>query len=101
MARKSIEQRLAELDAQRSALKARLGKQERVNDTRRKVLLGALVMHRLEHGRDEFSRGLQAWLRRELPGFLTRDNDKLLFADLMDAAPVKAGQDVSDEKASA
>lgn len=101
MARKSIEQRLAELDAQRSALKARLGKQERVNDTRRKVLLGALVMHRLEHGRDAFSRSLQEWLRRELPGFLTRDNDKLLFADLMDAAPVKAGQDVTDEKASA
>ena len=43
MARKSIEQRLAELDAQRSALKARLSKQERANDTRRKVLLGALV----------------------------------------------------------
>ena len=96
MARKSIEQRLAELDAQRSALKARLGKQERVNDTRRKVLLGAFVMHRLEHGRDDFSRGLQDWLRRELPGFLTRDNDKLLFADLMDAAPVKAGQEASD-----
>ena len=67
----------------------------------RNVLLGALVMHRLEHGRDAFSRGLQDWLCRELPGFLTRDNDKLLFADLMDAAPVKAGQDVTDEKASA
>ena len=42
MARKTIEQRLAELDAQRATLKARLGKQERANDTRRKVLLGAL-----------------------------------------------------------
>ena len=44
MARKTIEQRLAELDAQRATLKARLGKQERANDTRRKVLLGALVV---------------------------------------------------------
>ena len=35
MARKTIEQRLAELDAQRASLKARLGKQERANDTRR------------------------------------------------------------------
>ena len=35
MARKSIEERLAQLDAQRAALKARLGKQERANDTRR------------------------------------------------------------------
>ena len=33
MARKTIEQRLAELDAQRATLKARLGKQERANDT--------------------------------------------------------------------
>ena len=90
MARKSIEQRLAELDAQRSALKARLGKQERANDTRRKVLLGALVLHRLETGKDEFSRNLGDWLRRELPGFLTRDGDKELFADLIGNVP--AGQ---------
>ena len=84
MARKSIEQRLAELDAQRSALKARLGKQERANDTRRKVLLGALVLHRLENSNDpDFTNRLTAWLRKELPGFLTRDGDKELFADLL------------------
>ena len=83
MARKTIEQRLAELDAQRATLKARLGKQERANDTRRKVLLGALVLHRLESGKDEISRALPDWLRRELPGFLTRDMDKELFADLI------------------
>ena len=87
MARKTIEQRLAELDAQRSALKARLGKQERANDTRRKVLLGALVLHRLENANDpEFTKRLGDWLRRELPGFLTRDNDKALFADLLGPA---------------
>ncbi|MBS7708147.1 mobilization protein [Chelatococcus asaccharovorans] len=90
MARKTIEQRLAELDAQRATLKARLGKQERANDTRRKVLLGALVLHRLEHGRDEISRALPDWLRRELPGFLTRDGDKELFDDLL-AAPAAGG----------
>lgn len=84
MARKTIEQRLAQLDAQRATLKARLGKQERANDTRRKVLLGALVLHRLENGKDEeFSRRLGEWLRRELPDFLTRDGDKELFADLL------------------
>ena len=87
MARKTIEQRLAELDAQRSALKARLGKQERANDTRRKVLLGALVLHRLEAGKDEISRALPDWLRRELPDFLTRHGDKELFADLIGNAP--------------
>ena len=82
MARKSIEERLAQLDAQRAALKARLGKQERANDTRRKVLLGALVLHRLEHGKDEeFARRLGEWLKRELPDFLTRPGDKELFAE--------------------
>lgn len=90
MARKSIEQRLAQLDAQRKTLQARLGKQERAQDTRRKILLGALVLHRLESDRDEeFSKRLGDWLRRELPGFLTRDADKELFDDLL-AAPAVA-----------
>lgn len=93
MPRKTIEQRLAELDAQRSALKARLSKQDRSNATRRKVLLGALVLHRLENANDpEFTKRLGDWLRRELPGFLTRDNDKVLFADLLGTAPADAAE---------
>jgi hypothetical protein len=88
MARKTIEQKLAELDAQRAALRSRLGKQERANDTRRKVLLGALVLHRLESGKDEeFARRLREWLKRELPDFLTRETDKALFADLIQSPP--------------
>lgn len=84
MSRKSIEQRIAELEERKKALKARLGKQERAQDTRRKVLLGALVLHRLENSNDaEFTRRLSDWLRKELPGFLTRDIDKALFADLI------------------
>jgi len=87
MPRKSIEQRLAQIESQRKTLKARLGKQERSEDTRRKVLLGALVMHRLENGRDEFAKSLPDWLRRELPGFLTRDIDKQLFTELLSNSP--------------
>lgn len=84
MPRRSITDRLAQLDAQRKTLAARLGKQDRANDTRRKVLLGALVLQRLEKSSDpEFSKRLADWLRRELPGFLTRDADKELLADLM------------------
>jgi len=84
MARRSIEERLAQLEAQKKTLQARLGKQDRANDTRRKVLLGALVLQRLETSDDtEFSKRLGDWLRRELPGFLTRDGDKALFADLL------------------
>ena len=84
MARKTIEQRLAEIDAQRKTLIARLGKEERARDTRRKVLLGALVLHRLENTNDaDFTKRLGDWLRRELPGFLTRDADKAIFDDLL------------------
>ena len=91
MARRSIEERISQLEAQRKTLQARLGKQERARDTRRKILLGALVLYRLEKsGDEEFSKGLGAWLRRELPGFLTRDDDKALFADLLTALPAPA-----------
>lgn len=83
MAKRSIEDRLAQLDAQRQALKARLGKQERAKDTRRKVLLGALVLHRLGEDKREFDKALKEWLQRELPGFLTRPDDKELFSDLL------------------
>ncbi len=99
MARKTIEQRLAELDAQRSALKARLSKTERNNDMRRKVLIGSLVLHQLQTSDDqEFNKQLGDWLRRELPGFLTRDSDKALFADLIgQGLPGTAGSGDSTE----
>jgi hypothetical protein len=83
MAKRSIADRLAQLEAQRKNLQSKLGKQERAKDTRRKVLLGAFVLHRLEKGQDEFSKKLGDWLDKELPGFLTREDDKALFADLV------------------
>jgi hypothetical protein len=83
MARKSIEERLAQLEAQKKTLQARLGKQERARDTRRKVLLGALLLHRIEEGDPAMSAQLASWVRVELPGFLTRDTDKALFDDLI------------------
>lgn len=93
MARKSISQRLAELEERKKTLKARLGKQERAHDTRRKILLGALVLHRLEQSNDpEFTRRLRDWLQRELPGFLVRDGDQELFVDLLNPKPTGAGQ---------
>jgi len=91
MARKNIAERIAQLDARKKTLQARLGKHERAADTRRKVLLGALVLHRLENAGDaEFSKRLGDWLRRELPGFLSRDSDKVLFADLLGQAEGRA-----------
>ncbi|MFK0276092.1 mobilization protein [Ensifer sp. NPDC090286] len=91
MARKSISQRLAELEERKKTLKARLGKQERAQDTRRKILLGALVLHRLEQCNDpEFTRRLRDWLQRELPGFLVRDGDRALFDDILNSAEIGA-----------
>lgn len=88
MPRTSIQQRINQLDERKRALKARLGKQERREDTRRKILLGALVLHRLEHCRDgEFTRRLRGWLVRELPGFLVREGDQALFSDLLNRVP--------------
>lgn len=90
MARRSISDRLAQLDAQRKNLQSKLGKQERAKDTRRKVLLGAFVLHRLEKGQDEFSKKeLPDWLKRELAGFITRDDDKALFPDFIGSRPAK------------
>ena len=84
MAKRSIAERLAQLEAERKSLQSKLGKQERAKDTRRKVLLGAFVLHRLEKGQDAFSKEeLPAWLKKELPGFITRDDDAALFADLI------------------
>ena len=96
MAKRTIEERLAQLEVQRQTLKARLGKQERARDTRRKVLLGALVLHRLGEDKREFDRTLKEWLQRELPGFLSRPDDKALFDDLLAAPAARSQQDGSN-----
>lgn len=94
MARRSIAERLAQLEAQRKTLQSKLSKQERARDTRRKVLLGAFVLHRLDKGRDAFSREqLPDWLRRELPGFITREDDAALFPEFIGDPPAATPPD--------
>ena len=88
MARKTIEQKLAELEKQKQTLKARLGKKERATDTRRKVLIGALILNRLRNtSNQEFTKRLHQWLGNELPEFLTREGDKELFAEILGTIP--------------
>jgi hypothetical protein len=100
MVKRSIAERLAQLEAQRKSLQTKLGKQERAKDTRRKVLLGAFLLHRLEKGQDSFSKEqLPDWLRRELPGFISRDDDAALFADLL--GDTDAGKAPAADKAPA
>lgn len=83
-AKRSLEERIAQLDARKKSLQSKLARQERARDTRRKVLLGALLMHRMD-GENEQARRLRDWVQRELPDFLTRDGDKELFDDLIAA----------------
>lgn len=78
---KSDEKRLIELEAKRKKLdaeireaKARAKKKARAQDTRRKILLGALVLDEMD--RDE---GFANWVRGKLPHYLTRDVDRELF----------------------
>jgi hypothetical protein len=103
MAKRTIAERLAQLEAQRKDLQTKLGKQERARDTRRKVLLGAFVLHRLEKGQDAFSKEqLPAWLKKELPGFISREDDAALFADLLgEPASLAAASDKDSGAASA
>jgi hypothetical protein len=97
MVKRTIAERLAQLEAQRQTLKARLGKEERAKDTRRKVLLGALLLYRLGEDKREFDKTLREWLQRELPGFLTREDDKKLFADLLvEPAPATPQSETHD-----
>lgn len=79
-ARQPIERRLAQIEARRQTLKARLGKLQRTRHTRRSFLLGSLILHGLEHNDPIW---LRDWLKAELPLFLTREADRELFADLL------------------
>ena len=78
---KRLQQRRDQLNAKLAALEARNRQAEKKRDDRRKILLGALVMVDLPQ-RPE----LRAWLLERLPDFLTRPEDKKLFADLLTPA---------------
>ena len=74
----TLKQRLKELNAQRQRVDQRRrtfeSRKSRKEDTRRKILVGALLLARVEQGR--FSeKELQGWL----DGALTRTDDRKLF----------------------
>jgi large subunit ribosomal protein L7/L12 len=75
-------QRLAALRKRRDALNAELARLEakergekRKDDTRRKILLGAVVMQEMENKPDKVG----AWARKLLEDRLTKDRDRDLF----------------------
>ncbi len=74
---KKLEQLLkkrSQLNAQIQQLRTRDAAQKRKEDTRRKILLGALVMEMMSKG--ELDRDK---LMKRLDGFLTREIDRKLF----------------------
>ena len=84
-ARSSLEERLAKVREREARLKrerdwlvARLSTEERKRDTRRKILLGSLVLAKLEENLK-----LREFIARELPGFLGREEDRALFMELL------------------
>ena len=73
----SLEERIRKLDAKKKTLQAKLNRQKRTQDTRKKILLGSLLMAHMENDR------IDAWVKKELPKFLTREIDKNLFSEFL------------------
>ena len=90
-------ERVAKAHERVRKLEAQERKTERAKDTRRKVLLGALVMEELE--RDTPMRSeLERWLAERLPGYLIREHDRDVMAQFMDGGTLPVEAD-SEEKA--
>lgn len=74
----TLETKLEQLKVRRQRLEARkkalLSKRERAADTRRKILVGAIVLAKVDQGEFE-----QRTLRRWLDKALTRADDRALF----------------------
>ena len=71
---KKLEEQRAKINAEIQRIKARTAKEERKKETRRLILMGALVKKMLQDGEFEEER-----LRRRMETFLTRDYDRELF----------------------
>ncbi|MCH5146357.1 hypothetical protein JMF94_14835 [Desulfovibrio sp. UIB00] len=83
-------ERKAKLDAKIQALRAREAKQVRKDDTRRKVLVGSLVLEAVKKNAD-----IKAWLDGLLNKRLTRKDDRELF----NLAPLEVSHEETAENA--
>ncbi len=62
-----------QLNSRIASVKARIGKEERKKDTRRKILVGAYFLEKFEKD------GEMEKLKQMIDPFLSRDNDRKLF----------------------
>ena len=70
----SLTEKRDQLNAQIQAIKAKEQAQKRKDDTRRKVLIGGVIMKRVKDGKMPYA-DLKSLLNEEL----TKDNDRALF----------------------
>lgn len=68
------QKQMAALDARISREQARESKTERKKDTRRKILLGAILLHEIQSEANP-----DGWLRDFVEPHLIRDDDRALF----------------------
>lgn len=69
-----LDEQVARIQAEKRRLKARASQEERKRETRRKILVGAMILDRVARG-DWPAEQFQAALDR----FLDRDQDRALF----------------------
>ena len=70
----SLLRKREELNAKIQKIKSKEAVQKRKEDTRRKILLGALLMEMMEKGELDKNK-----IKKRLDSFLTRDIDRKLF----------------------
>lgn len=102
MARKTVEEQKAELEKRKKqlenrikALEAKQVMQDRKDDTRRKILAGAIVLHHAKLKPD-----FKKWLASELNRALEKPHDRALFEDWFTEAQgtQPAPTDAADEQ---
>lgn len=74
-----LEKQVAKMNLKISQERALESKQARKDDTRRKILLGAILLDKAQHAESP-----EAWLKEFTDPYLTRDTDRALF----DLAPL-------------
>ena len=80
----AIRAKRAQMDAELARLEGRVRSETRKLDTRRKILIGAVVMQEMESQPD-----IDAWIRKLLNERLLKNRDRVLFdlAELPSPAP--------------
>jgi len=70
----ALAERQARITAEMQRIKARHRQQQRKDDTRRKILIGGLILAKIDRGEMR-----QDQIKAELDSYLERDRDRALF----------------------